>query len=102
MKSNVIVKAQYFENYNVGPEGFNAYGDKQPHWKPKGGFEFQIQMDTDILFYCDEVEQIFQKMLDKHESEAERFEFHSYEIQWQEPTQLGTEEEFCDLMAEVK
>ena len=40
MKVNVLVECQYFENYNVGPDGFNTFGDKQPHWKPKGGHEF--------------------------------------------------------------
>lgn len=98
MKSNVIIKTQYYENYNVGPDGFNTYGDKQPHWKPKGGFEFQMEIDTDILFYCDNVESVFQKMLDGHETVAERFEFREYEIQWQEPTQLGSEDDFLEAM----
>jgi hypothetical protein len=98
MKSKVIINAQYFENYNVGPDGFNTYGDKLPHWKPKGGHQFMIEMDSDTLFYADNIAEAFQKMLDKHESPAERFEYVDYEIQWSEPTPLGTEDEFISLM----
>jgi len=95
MKSNVIIRAQYYENYNVGPDGFG----ETPYWKPKGGMEFIIEMDTDIIFYCDNPEKVFQKMLDKHESIAERFEFVDYEIQWQDPIPLGTEDEFLNIMS---
>lgn len=98
MKSNVIIKTQYFENYNVNAEGFNLEGDGKPYWKPKGGFEFQMEIDTDILFYCDNVESVFQKMLDDHETVAERFEFREYEIQWQEPHLLGSEDDFLEAM----
>jgi len=94
MKSKVIIHTQYFENYNVGPDGFGEV----PHWKPKGGHQFMIEMDSDTLFYADNIAEAFQKMLDKHESPAERFEYVDYEIQWSEPTPLGTEDEFISLM----
>lgn len=94
MKSKVIIHTQYFENYNVGPDGFGEV----PHWKPKGGHQFMIEMDADTLFYADNIAEAFQKMLDKHESVAERFEYVDYEIQWSEPTPLGTEDEFIALM----
>ena len=32
-KIKIIIQSQYWENYNVGPDGF---GDV-PYWKPKGG-----------------------------------------------------------------
>lgn len=91
-KSTVIIDAQYYENYNVGPEGF---GEK-PYWKPKGGHKFQIEMDIDILMYCQDAPKAFQKMLDKHETIAERFEYIGYEILWQEPSLLGTEDDFLN------
>jgi len=42
MKAKVIIHCQYFENYNVGPDGFG----ETPHWKPKGGFEFDADMEA--------------------------------------------------------
>jgi len=98
MKDKVIINTQYFENYNVGPDGFNTYGDKLPHWKPKGGHQFMIEMDADTLFYADNIAEAFQNMLDKHESPAARFEYVDYEIQWSEPTPLGTEDDFLNSM----
>ena len=53
--AKLTIQTQYYENYNVGPEGFNTYGDGQPHWKPKGGHEFVIpDFDSDFLFYDEE------------------------------------------------
>ena len=51
MTAKVKVQAQYFENYNVDADGFNNYGDKKPHWKPKGGQEFIFPVDSDWLMY---------------------------------------------------
>lgn len=100
-KETVIIKTQYYENYNVGPDGFNTYGDKQPHWKPKGGMDFVIEMDADILLYCDNKEEVFQKMLDGHETVAERFEYRDYEVQWYKPHLLGSEDDFLQAMKSV-
>ncbi len=94
MKSKVIINTQYFENYNVGTDGF----EEVPHWKPKGGHQFIIEMDGDTLFYANNIAEAFQKMLDKHETITERFEYVDYEIQCSEPTPLGTEDEFISLM----
>ena len=49
MKAKVIVHCQYFENYNVGPDGFGEV----PQWKPKGGFDFVMAVDSDTMFYAD-------------------------------------------------
>jgi len=102
MKNTVLIHTQYFENYNVGPDGFNTYGDGLPHWKPKGGHTFSIEMDTDILLYCDDAPAIFQKMLDGQASVAERFEYIDHEIQWQEPTVLGTQDDFIGHMQAIE
>lgn len=98
MKNTVLVHTQYFENYNVGPEGFGT----TPHWKPKGGHTFSIEMDADTLFYCDDAPAVFQKMLDEQSSIAEKFEYIDHEIQWQEPTPLGTEDQFINHMQAVQ
>ena len=97
MKNTIIIDTQYYENYNVGPEGFG----ETPHWKPKGGHQIQIEMDSDILMYADDASKVFQALLDKHETIAERFEYRGYEIQWQEPSLLGTEEDFINTLKEL-
>jgi len=94
--NKILVHTQYFENYNVGPEGFGEV----PHWKPKGGHTFQIEMDADLLLYTDPAE-VFGKMLEKQNSIAERFEYIEYEIQWQEPTVLGSQEDYIKTNNEL-
>ena len=46
---NLIVNCQYYENYNVGPNGFGEV----PYWKPKGGFQFKMPVDSDTVCYAD-------------------------------------------------
>ena len=94
--NKILVHTQYFENYNVGPEGFGEV----PHWKPKGGHTFQIEMDADLLLYTDPAE-VFGKMLEKQNSIAERFEYIEYEIQWQKPTVLGSQEDYIKTNNEL-
>ena len=97
MENKIIISTQFYENYNVGPDGFNTYGDKLPHWKPKGGHEFVIEMDSDYVFYCNDADAIFKKMVEKHNSIAEKFEYIGYEVKFGEPTVLGTKEEFLKI-----
>lgn len=94
MQHTILVHTQYHENYNVGPEGFGA----TPQWKLKGGHTFSIEMDTDILMYATNVEQIFAQLVERQSTIAEKFEYISHEIQFEEPTMLGTEEDFLSIM----
>ena len=100
VEEKIIIKTQYYENYNVGPKGFNTYGDKKPKWKPKGSYDFVIELDTDLLLYAKNVEAIFAKMIFKHNTEAEKFEYRDYEIVYEEPRVLGTKEDFLILLKE--
>ena len=86
----VIVTAQYYENYNIDNPESNL------HWKPKGGVDFVIELNPDILFYSDP-NFVFGKMLKKHCDEYSKYEYSSYEIKWQEPILLGTAEEFNEM-----
>jgi len=98
MQATIIINTQYYENYNVGPEGFGA----TPHWKPKGPHQFQIEIHlSQITYSTDDVSKVFQALLDNHETIAEKFEYISHEIQWQEPTVLGTEEDFIKTVKEL-
>ena len=84
------IHTQYYENYNVGPEGFNTYGDKQPHWKPKGGHTFIIKdFDSDFLFYDEEATvEVLKKLVAKQNSVAEKFEYIEHELVFGEPTPI--------------
>jgi len=100
MLVNLLVNCQYYENYNVGPEGF---GDV-PHWKPKGGHYFLMPIDSDDVVYTDEsvMKTAINKVLDKHNSIAEKFECIDYEIQWSEPTRIeGLQDELNTLLDEM-
>ena len=103
MKINLLVDCQYYENYNVGPDGFNAYGDGLPHWKPKGGISFLMPIDSDYLIYADESQiiQSIKNVLGKWNSISCRADFRDYEIQWSKPDRLGgLEDELKSLMNE--
>ena len=96
MKNKVIITTQLYENYNVSEDGFNTCGNKKPYWKPKGGHQFFIMLDEGTLMYTD-VKKVLSKMVESHNSIAERFEYISHEIQWSEPTLLGTGEDYDRL-----
>jgi len=104
MLVNLLVNCQYYENYNVGPEGFNAYGDGLPHWKPKGGYSFLMPIDSDYLMYAEEshIIQSIQNVLEKWNSISCMVDFLDYEIQWAKPDVLdGLEDELKSVMNEM-
>jgi len=88
--AKLTIQTQYYENYNVGPEGFNTYGDGQPHWKPKGGHEFVIpHFDDSFLFYDEErTVEVLKKLIAAQETVAEKFEYISHELSFGEPTEI--------------
>ena len=90
--NKILVHTQYEENYGFHEGNF--------HWKPKGGHTFQIEMDADLLLYTDPAE-VFGKMLESQNSDLERFKYIEYEIQWQEPTLLGTQEDYIKTNQEL-
>ena len=88
--AKLTIQAQYYENYNVGPEGFNTYGDGQPHWKPKGGHEFVIpDFDSDFLFYDEEqTVEVLKRLVEAESTIASKFEYISHELSFGEPTEI--------------
>ena len=89
MKVNVLVNCQYFENYNVGPDGFNTFGDKQPHWKPKGGHQFTMEVETDVVMYTDDLEGKLTEIVKEQSNDLEKVEYRDHEVLFQEPTELS-------------
>jgi len=80
---NVRVSCQYYENYNVGPDGFG----ETPYWKPKGGFEFIFPIDSDVMMYAPEEHLLtaIKSLVAKQNTMAERFEYISHEVEFNEP-----------------
>jgi hypothetical protein len=100
MNINVIVTAQYYENYNVGPDGFG----ETPYWKPKGGHTFNLPLDSDTLFYGEDVLIAgIKELLKKQNSIAQKFEYIEHDILWDEPTVLdGLEDEMIKMYKELE
>ena len=99
MKVNLLVECQYYENYNVGPEGFGEV----PHWKPKGGHQFLMPINSDYLMYADEsqIVEAITKIVEKQNTISCKFEYREYQIQWGTPDKVGgLEEELKSLMSE--
>ena len=95
-EAKVIVHCQYFENYNVGPDGFG----ETPHWKPKGGFDFVMPIDSDTMFYADTnvVVQAIKNLVEKQNTIGERFEYIDHEMVFSEPFVVkGLEQEITKV-----
>jgi len=85
--NTVLVHTQYEENYGFHEGNF--------HWKPKGSHTFQIEMDADHMFYSDPAK-VFSKMLEKHNSDLERFTYVDHDIQFHSPTILGNQDDYIE------
>lgn len=90
--NKILVYTQYYEN--------KAFYEGGEAWRPKGGHTFQIEMDADLLMFTDPSE-VFEKMLESQNNDLERFTYAGHEIQWQEPTVLGTQEDYIKVNQEL-
>lgn len=82
MDTLVRIEAQYYENYG---------SSEAPYWKPKGGQEFTIRIDSDILFYNKEgVASVLSHMLDDRSGDYIRYELLSFEPVFGEPIALDS------------
>ena len=99
MKVNILVHCQYYENYNVGPDGFGEV----PYWKPKGGCTFKMPIDSDTIFYSDKevLETAIKALVEKQNSIAEKFEYSEHQFEMDEPMVLEGLEEMMDSVMEL-
>ena len=99
MEGKILVHCQYYENYNVGPDGFGEV----PYWKPKGGHTFEMPIDSDVVFYADTevVLQAIKNMVEKQNSIAEKFEYREHEFVSVEPSVVNGLEEEIDRLYEM-
>ncbi len=90
--NKILVYTQYYEN--------KAFYEGGEAWRPKGGHTFQIEIDADLLMFTDPSE-VFGKMLESQNNDLERFTYAGHEIEWQEPTVLGTQEDYIKVNQEL-
>ena len=79
MDCKIIINSQYYQNYS---------DTDTPYWKPKGGHGFQIEVNSDVLMYSNELEKHLTKMVSKQSDGHEKFEYIGHEVQFQKPTML--------------
>jgi len=82
MNCTVKVMAQYFENYS---------DTKTPYWKPKGGQEFQIVIDSDTILYSDELKNHLKEMISNQSDEHNKYEYIEYDVEFKKPIVLDSE-----------
>ena len=87
--ATIQILTQYYENY-----GFH---EGTEHWKPKGGFDFTVEVDSDILMYTRDLKAILSQMVKEQSTELERFEYIEHSVSFSEPHQLDTER-FIELV----
>jgi len=88
MDTTIRITAQYYENYAIGPNGLEG----APYWKPKGGHEFIIKADSDVVIYADDLKEILIEMVAAQSNDYEKFEYIDHDVQFSEPTLLSTED----------
>ena len=74
MNATIKITAQYYENY-----GFNEGTER---WKPKGGADFEVQCNSDLLMYSDEDELIetIKTQLAKRSNEHSRYTYIEHSV----------------------
>ena len=84
MKVKIQVSTQYYENYNVDSNGFNNYGDKKPHWKPKGEQVFIFPVDSENIMYISDELLIegLKKFVQHQSNESAKYEYIDHKIQF--------------------
>jgi len=83
LETLVRIESQYYENYGSA---------EAPHWKPKGGQEFTVRIDSDIILWDQEgAESVIAHMLDDRSNEYVRYELISMEPVFCEPIALDVD-----------
>ena len=80
----VRISAQYYENYG---------SVEAPYWKPKGGQEFSLRVDSDLFLYADEeCEKALRLLVESKSNDYARYEYLDHDLVFSEPVPLPTED----------
>ena len=82
MNCTVKVMAQYHENYS---------DTDIPYWKPKGGQEFQIVIDSDVLMYSNDLIKHLMEIISAQSDEHNKYSYLEHEVEFIKPVVLDTE-----------
>ena len=74
MNATIRITAQYYENY--------GFYEGTERWKPKGGADFEVQCNSDLLLYTDEKELIetIQLQLSQYSNEHSRYTYIEHDV----------------------
>ena len=80
MMINILVSAQYYENYNTTGEG-------APYWKPKGGMDFCFPIDSDLVMYTykEDLKAALIKMVEEQSDGHSLYEYIDHEVKFFNP-----------------
>jgi hypothetical protein len=74
--------AQYHENYS---------DTNTPYWKPKGGQEFQIVMDSDIVMYSNDLVKHLTDVVSSQSDEHNKYSYLEHDVEFIKPVVLDSE-----------
>ena len=74
MNATIKITAQYYENY-----GFNEGTER---WKPKGGADFEIECNSDLLMYADSADILtaIETALEKRSDDHSRYTYIEHDV----------------------
>jgi len=82
MNCTIKVMAQYHENYS---------DTNTPYWKPKGGQEFQIVMDSDIVMYSNDLVKHLMDVVSSQSDEHNKYSYLEHDVEFIKPVVLDSE-----------
>ena len=81
MNCTVKVMAQYHENYS---------DTDTPYWKPKGGQEFQIVIDSDVVMYSSDLTKHLMKIVSSQSDEHNKYSYLEHNVEFIKPVVLDS------------
>jgi hypothetical protein len=78
MMINILVSAQYYENYS---------DSNIPYWKPKGGVDFCFPVDSDLVLNIPSkmLVDALTNMVEEQSNEYSRYEYIDHEVKFSKP-----------------
>ena len=78
MMINILVSAQYYENYS---------DTTTPYWKPKGGVDFHFPLDADVALNIPPkmLVDALTKMVEERSNDYSRYEYLEHEVKFSSP-----------------
>ena len=82
MNCTVKIMTQYHENYS---------DTNTPYWKPKGGQEFQIVIDSDVVMYSNDLVKHLMDIVSAQSDEHNKYSYLEHDVEFIKPVVLDSE-----------